>query len=276
MQKKETSPKPAANNAKVNAKKPAAPGPEDVAKEPAAESPDETSAQANGVKPKRKFRVRIVLAVVGVSLMAVVAWVFLSPTPPATAFDRQVRDLLNQKVVQKELKVTDDQMEKVAKIEELRRRPWTNRELQDLSELDKARLQVQRNQEAMKSMARVLNKAQRERLHQIYVQLHGKRIWQEDKEVATELKLTAQQKQQMVDLEKERRQALDPRTAGGKGGNDQKGKQNRVDPRLYEKKMLEVLSPAQQSKWDSMQGEKFAGLNELRRSLFLANRNKGQ
>jgi serine/threonine protein kinase len=106
----------------------------------------------------------------------------------------------------------------------------------------------------------VLNEQQLERLKQIDRQLQGPRVFQ-DSTIASALKLTVDQKAKVRKIAEESLQAMLPfgdKGGGKKGGKERGPRFDRVQ-KAEIKKVLEVLSPEQQARWQELAGPTFEG-----------------
>ncbi len=239
-------------------------GPAKPAKPAKPLSPEEARKRAL----KRWKLIGISGAVVGLLLAAGWAVWALMPVGPITRFDKEAHRLLTEQVVKDELKITEDQQEKINQINE-RRLKVPDWEIKELSENDRDKRQGYRDHAALKALAQVLDKEQMHRLRQIYLQSRGKRAWT-DEDVAKELKLSSQQVKDITAI------LNPPRTQGSRSSRGPGGNANAGDPRAAweeqrkstEQKLLDVLTPAQQNHWEAMQGSVFEGLAQLRSSRF--------
>jgi serine/threonine protein kinase len=150
--------------------------------------------------------------------------------------------LLAQAAVQKELKLTAEQVKRVAPVVNLKRKPPTKESLAA----------------AEKALAGVLTPEQNERLGQITRQMRGIHALL-DPEIATALELTRKQKDEIHSL---LRPPRPPRRRGGGpggGGGGWGGRRPEMDRKPNHDKVLAVLSDQQRQRWQSMLGEPFQG-----------------
>jgi hypothetical protein len=162
--------------------------------------------------------------------------------------------LLTQKSVREELKLSAEQIKKVTELSEQRReaaRGW--RDLSRDERQKKEREQAKANETAL---AGILQHDQLKRLKQISLQQRGTRAFS-DAEIASVLKLTEDQKNDIKKLQDDAQQEI---RSLGQGGNRQearqKGQQIRKDT---DAKILAMLTAEQRSQWKQMTGEPFKG-----------------
>lgn len=171
--------------------------------------------------------------------------------------------LISNKSVQKELKLTDEQVKKAEEaIKAVNdKHPFNRQELESLSDEERrAKFQERAKvvgEETNKALTSILQPEQLKRYHQIQLQQRGVQAF-EDSEVQKKLALTDDQKDKIKtiaeDLRKEMREIFQP----GGGGNRQEAFQKM---RTLSKEALEntaaVLNDTQKKTWKEMTGEPF-------------------
>lgn len=176
--------------------------------------------------------------------------------------------LLRNPKVQEELKLTDEQKNKIkeahAKLNAERRELFAAAQgLQGQERNKKFREASQKLQkktaEVNKTIKDSLTKEQSERLDQISLQRMGLRALS-NKEIAAKLKITDEQKQKIVDVQAESQQKLIQLRQDVRNGNVERakyrGKIQEINKET-EKNTLEVLTKEQQAEFDKLKGEKF-------------------
>jgi hypothetical protein len=169
--------------------------------------------------------------------------------------------LLNQPSVQKELKITDEQKQKihdaVAKLRESTPAP-TNA---DPSERQQRMQEMAR--EGERTAAKILDRDQMKRLKEITLQVQGPRAFN-NPDVAKALDLTDEQKEKI--------NAAVGQGAGARGqrpqvqpGSDPQAVQKRMEEirKANLEKVMNILTPEQKTKWKDMTGEPFTGKIEF-------------
>ena len=174
--------------------------------------------------------------------------------------------------VQKELKVTAEQKEKIdAILKEARdARPQGGRQnFREMSEADRTKLFEEgqkRNAETQKKLEGALNADQVKRLKEINLQVRGTSGALNDPEVAKELKLTDEQVTALKTISDEtnkKRRELFGNGGGGGGGQGNREKMEQLNKDANDES-LAVLKDDQKTQFEKMKGEKF----ELDRSQF--------
>jgi hypothetical protein len=158
--------------------------------------------------------------------------------------------LVGGEAVQQHLKLTGGQIAKIDEIREGHERVY--REFCDSQSTDLAtmRKEYQEYRDVTKEkIVEILNPDQADRLDEIVLQKRGANAL-EDPDVADELGLTAEQREQLASLQNEAHFPFQPR-----GPGRMRGRFGTLDER-YE----EVLTPTQQQKWKEMTGEPFDGV----------------
>ena len=203
--------------------------------------------------------------------------------------------LLGNKSVQEELKVSGEQMEKVAKLDEDRRRNMPTRNNRNASPADQRIKAYQQSRAMEQGLVQILDKDQMTRLRQITLQIRVKRepdlvkiLFEE--EIAPALNLTQQQKEELQSLEQQFVRGQGGRGQGGRGQGGQGGRgqggrgqggqgapmdeaQKQAAQKAAEERrqqaeetrkaqsdqILAVLSPEQQNTWQGILGTPFTG-----------------
>jgi hypothetical protein len=168
--------------------------------------------------------------------------------------------MLNNPQVQKELKLTNDQVKKVTDLgKEMREKHQGDfAKLQDLDRSERRakmeEMMKTMGEESKKSLTGVLKPEQEKRLHQIQRQMEGARAFS-NPDVESELKLTAEQKEKIKtindDVRKEMEELFQP---GGPRGNFQKMQTIRKESM---ENATAVLTEDQKKTWKEMTGEPF-------------------
>jgi Spy/CpxP family protein refolding chaperone len=172
--------------------------------------------------------------------------------------------LLQNKGVQKELKLSDDQVQKVeAAVKEV----WAKHkdEFKALSKLERqeqrekgAELMKTVSKETDKALAGVLKADQQKRLHQILLQAEGARAFQDPK-VQQKLKLTDEQKESIKTIEDDARKEMQEIFQNARGNNDREaaGKKMAALRKETMEKVSGVLTDEQKTEWKQMTGKAF-------------------
>lgn len=162
--------------------------------------------------------------------------------------------LLHQESVQKELKLTD---EEARKVHEFVARQW--KRAQEVARHGAAQRKHsfrEMTEQNEKFIGEVLEPEQRKRLNQIALQVAGL-LWVTREPVASELKLTAEQKQEARRLQglarKEMQEVLDSTTPANR---KEKLKELEATSR---RRLMELLTDEQEARWKEMLGPKFEG-----------------
>jgi hypothetical protein len=198
-------------------------------------------------------------AVGGVALV-LVTFVVLRPKPVrGSAFGREAFPLLQQEAVQKDLDLSLDQVGRITLMTQTRQA--AREAMRDLPRDERERKSLEESNSAEKEIRSILESQQIVRLKQIILQQHGTRAWG-DEEVVRTLKLTHDQRVELATIRDEydtKRRDLQKIENKQEQQKKSEALRQSVDERL-----LAVLTPAQQEKWDELIGPKFAG--ELRRT----------
>jgi len=175
--------------------------------------------------------------------------------------------LLRMEVVQKDLKLTEDQIVKVKTIsEELRTEMQKEfaalREIEDRTQrrAKSAELSAKMSKKASEKLGGVLKAEQTARLGQIRMQVRSALENLADKEVAGKLKLTADQTKQVAEIAKDARAKQTEMMAGMRDASQEERREMftkfREARQETEKKALSVLTDAQKKAFEEMQGKK--------------------
>ncbi len=162
--------------------------------------------------------------------------------------------LLRQPSVQKELKLTQEQIDRIDKHCAAQ---WEKaKEASNLSESEADKKFAELTKENDKFVEQVLTKDQRKRHNEVVLQVAGL-LCLSRHDVASKLGLTSEQKKQVTQFQEEgRREAEDLIHATNKDQRKQKLAELRASTR---KKLNELLTDAQEAKWKEMTGEPFKG-----------------
>jgi Spy/CpxP family protein refolding chaperone len=163
--------------------------------------------------------------------------------------------LLSQESVQKELKLSDDQVKKVKDLGEKSREAFSK--LRDLDREERTKKMQEINKETTKALSSILTKDQSKRLREINLQVQGTRAFN-NPEVAKELNITDEQKKQLQDLNAGAREEI-TKIFQGEGSREEKAKKMAEFNKAQQAKALKVLTSEQQKKWKEMTGKAFTG-----------------
>jgi Spy/CpxP family protein refolding chaperone len=159
--------------------------------------------------------------------------------------------LLGQESVQKELKLSDEQVSKVKELGEKQRESF--RDFQNLSREERQA----RTKEMEKAVTDLLKPEQAKRLKQISLQQRGGGALT-DEEVQKTLNLSAEQVEKVRAIEQDGRAAM--KELFQPGGDPQEGfKKMQEFRKTQNEKFLNVLTPDQKTKWKELVGEEFKG-----------------
>jgi membrane protein involved in colicin uptake len=170
--------------------------------------------------------------------------------------------LLMNSGVQKELKLSDEQLEKAKKFgEEMRTKMGEQfRGLQDLQgeERTKKREELTKKlaEESEKALKDILKPEQIKRLHQISLQQRGMNAFTDEK-VQTALKLSDEQKGKLKELADETRKAQGEIRQSAQGNREEAAKKSAELRKSSMDKALGVLSDDQKKSWKDLTGEAF-------------------
>ena len=171
--------------------------------------------------------------------------------------------LVTQKSVQEEIKLSDDQVAKVTKLQEDQRGSFGG--LRDLPQEERGKKMREMGEASEKAVAEILNPEQLTRVKQISMQQRGLQAVNDPK-VAEALALSEDQKKKIMDIQEDARKEMQGLFTAGAGGDNAAREQNREKfaaiRKSSEEKVKNVLTADQQTKLKEMQGEPFKG--ELR------------
>jgi hypothetical protein len=162
--------------------------------------------------------------------------------------------LLRQASVRKELNLTADE---AGKIHDFTSTQWKKaHEVSKLSEKDREKRFADMTKENERFLDATLEKEQRERLNQITLQVAGL-LCVTRSEVASKLKLTDEQKKLATKFQKEARDEMEELIHATK---DEEKQERLVELRqTSRKRLLDLLTDEQESKWKEMTGKPFNG-----------------
>jgi Spy/CpxP family protein refolding chaperone len=167
--------------------------------------------------------------------------------------------LLQNPDVQKELKITDDQKEKLTKISaDIREKHKDDlAKARDLSQEDRAKLMKEISDESSKAYSEVLSADQMKRYKQIQLQQRGAGAFS-DPEVQQTLKLTDDQKSKLKTINEDSRKEMQEAFQSAQGG-DRQAAQKKIQTLRKDTmdKASAVLTDDQKKAWKDMTGEHF-------------------
>ena len=162
--------------------------------------------------------------------------------------------LLRQKSIQEALNLTPDESKKI--YEFTARQGKKAQRAEELSPAEHDKAYDEMAEENQKFVNEILEPAQRKRLHQLTLQLAGL-MWVTHPDVAAELKLTDEQKAKAKAYQEEARKEMHDMIRSETGaGKEEKLRELRATSR---KRLLELLTDEQETKWKEMAGEPFTG-----------------
>jgi hypothetical protein len=175
-----------------------------------------------------------------------------------------VGQLINNKGVQEELKMTPDQVTKAGEgmrsVFEKFRDDFGR--FQEMSQEERAALQKKMNDETQKAAADILKPEQTKRLKQIQLQVEGPQAFA-NADVVTSLKLKDDQKDKIKtinqDVTKDRQEIFQGARAGGFDPNAFQEMQKKIATLNKEAmgKIALILTPEQKKTWEEMTGKPF-------------------
>jgi hypothetical protein len=184
-----------------------------------------------------------------------------APARPADDIDAMVPEegaaqvmLLRQKSVREELKLSESESDKIY---DFNVRQWKKaRSYDNLTPAERDRKFEELTGENEQFLKETLAPEQRKRLDQITLQVAGL-LWVTSPKVASELGLTAEQKERARALQEEaRREMRDVVHAKSREGRDVKFEELRKTSR---QRLMELLTDQQELRWKQMTGEPFRG-----------------
>jgi len=179
--------------------------------------------------------------------------------------------LLQIDAVQKEIKLTDSQLQEAEQAMQALRQaepqgaPEDRPNFADMSDEQRAQAMArmrERNQQRLKAtkeaLAKVLSAEQMSRLNQIFLQQQGARVLMEP-DVAAALQLTPEQQTKIAGVLNDFTRAARPGGGDGQGQADRAGLRERMRERRnqLEKDAMAILTDAQQAKLKDLQGTPF-------------------
>jgi len=230
---------------------------------PVPKIPPKTIPQKTGPNPLLKRWPQIVAAVVVLVLLVVVVRAFISAGQPSN-FGKSVLWLVTQKSVQEELRLTEEQVTKIAKLDDKKYQALTWENTARLSQYDKEKIAEQQDLSAERSLPWILDAEQMKRLKQIYFQQRGHSAWN-DPEVAEELKITREQKDELKALQdkqqKEMRELFRPNFGANPDPAQPPITREQIEElrKTQEAQINGVLKPEQHEIWVQMLGAPFKG-----------------
>ena len=162
--------------------------------------------------------------------------------------------LLNRPSIQKELKLSDDQVQRVKAV--LKKRQTIRDEVKDLDGDERAKKLEELGKRNDDLVAEILTPGQNRRLRQVFLQQQGIIAFSRP-EVVKELGLTEEQQKKINDIEKEAvAHIMTLRQPGG--GEEAMMKIGEVNKAIVAK-AVNVLTDSQKARWKAMTGEPFKG-----------------
>lgn len=178
-------------------------------------------------------------------------------TPPPT-LRKNPLDILSRPNVQKDLKLTEEQVKKVTEATEKYRAEWLELQKaarQNPGQEETAKKQVKLLDDSEMAAARILDKAQTTRFKQIQRQTLGPRAFA-NPDIAAELRLTKEQLQQIQDIQQESQREISKLTRKGMT-KQQRDEVSRLGKERNER-ILKLLTAEQVAKWKEMTGPPLA------------------
>lgn len=174
--------------------------------------------------------------------------------------------LLGNKSVQKELNLTDEQIEKAGAIATEMREKMQEK-MQDIPQEERREkmpaIMAELNKEVMKSVKEVLKPEQATRLDQIAIQAAGLQAFARP-DVAAKLKVTDEQKEKIKAIQEESGAAMREIFQGA--GDDREGAMKKIAELRKEtfEKAVALMSDDQKKAWKEMTGKPFTVVQERR------------
>jgi hypothetical protein len=163
--------------------------------------------------------------------------------------------LISNEDVQKDLKLSRDQVKKVAKETNYHR--LARQELGDLTEEERLKKREALNRESEQFIAKLLTPEQAKRFHQITLQADGTQSFSKP-DVVTALQLTKEQKQKIQALQEEAGKQIQALLKPG-GDRQESMKKRGAILQSANEQILKLLTDGQKAKWKEMIGEPFKG-----------------
>jgi Spy/CpxP family protein refolding chaperone len=164
--------------------------------------------------------------------------------------------LLRQESVQKELKITDDQLKKVEELSEQMREKFQDAFSLEGEERTKKMQELQKENE--KALSEILKPEQWKRLKQISYQQQGA-MAVATPDVAKALQITDTQKEQIQKLNREMFEQMREIFTPGTPPDEEARKKMTELRTATADKIMQVLTSEQKTKWKDMQGQPFKG-----------------
>jgi Spy/CpxP family protein refolding chaperone len=172
-------------------------------------------------------------------------------------------NLLTNKSVQQELKLTDEQTKKITTVvDEVRKKHQDDfAALRDLDQAERrekgAALMQKVSEETKKGLSGILQPEQEKRFKQIELQVQGSRAFTES-EVQKALKLTDDQQEKIKTINEDAAKEMREMFQGGGRGNFQEAQKKMAELRKETlNKIQEVLNSDQKTQWKEMTGTPF-------------------
>jgi hypothetical protein len=189
----------------------------------------------------------------------------VSPGPAQESLPPRVEQLnaiilLPQPAVQKDLKMTEEQIQQAKK--SLTSRLTVREQLKDLDRDARAKRLEELKQENDKRAAAILTTAQIKRLRQIYLQQQGMNALTKP-EVAREMKFTDEQRKQIETLQTQA--GAEIQALRGPTSTEETMKKISALTRSFHDEAMKLLTDVQKAKWKELTGKPFKG--ELRLTM---------
>ncbi len=178
--------------------------------------------------------------------------------------------LLQQASVQNELKLSDEQIQKVTELAEKQREAFAG--LGDLDPEERREKFAEAQTSQREELAKILSAEQGQRLKQIAWQQSGPQALA-NPEVATALELSDEQKQAVETAQTDMREQMRELFAGGPDGDREAAREKMAElQKAASEKLDKVLTPEQQTKFKELLGTPFTG--EIQRPSFRGRRQR--
>jgi hypothetical protein len=219
-------------------------------------TPAKTAGAApSGFLAKYPWRKWAPVAAVGVVLIIGIAWAMRSSKPArVSGFTRSALRLLNQKAVQDELQITQDQLFGITHLEAEEKRAMEGPE--DMPRQEREKKMIAQGKITEAELKNLLDEGQMKRLKQIYWQRSAGRLG-DDPEMNHALGITRAQIRQFNTIQDQfGRKFFELRSI-----DDEKARQKKSDEirKEMDEEMHKVLTAKQQELWEEMRGEPFKG-----------------
>jgi Spy/CpxP family protein refolding chaperone len=164
--------------------------------------------------------------------------------------------LLDQKSVQEELKLADEQIKTVGDM--IQKQRLERQSLQQMDQEEREKKQAEMRLESEKAIAKLLKPEQAKRLNQIHLQQDGAQAF-EKPDVVKELKINDEQKAKIKQMQDAAQREM--RAGGQQGGDRQEArrKMQELNKTTGDKIVSTVLTDEQKTKWKEMIGAPFKG-----------------